>query len=175
MDFEWDSRKAKINLRKHGVTFEEAATVFDDPLATFYQDPDHTITERRYLTIGTSAKGRLIHIAFADRAGRIRIVQARKLTKMKDNSMKKKLDEDLDEMRPEYDLSKLKFVGRGIYAKPYRSGTNLVLLDPDVRKAFPDDASVNEALRALAKTKPRASRAKRPQRGKTATRSRRVA
>ena len=55
---------------------EEAATVFDDPLATFYQDPDHTITERRYLTIGTSAKGRLIHIAFADRAGRIRIVQA---------------------------------------------------------------------------------------------------
>jgi len=89
--------------------------------------------------------------------------------------MKKKLDEDVDEMRPEYDLSKLKFIGRGIYAKRYRSGTNLVLLDPDVRKAFPDDASVNEALRALAKTKPRASRAKRPRPAKTSTRSRRVA
>ena len=65
--------------------------------------------------------------------------------------MKKKTDEDLDEMRPEYDLRKLKFIGRGIYAERYRSGTNLVLLDPDVRKAFPDDESVNEALRVIAK------------------------
>jgi len=54
-------------------------------------------------------------------------------------------------MRPEYDFSKMKIVGRGIYAKRYRSGTNLVLLDPDVRKAFPDDESVNEALRLIAK------------------------
>ncbi|HEV7683835.1 MAG TPA: hypothetical protein VGO68_17025 [Pyrinomonadaceae bacterium] len=54
-------------------------------------------------------------------------------------------------MRPEYDFSKLKFVGRGIYAERYRSGTNLVLLDPDVRQAFPDDKSVNEALRVIAK------------------------
>ena len=81
MELEWDPRKAKINVRKHGVTFEEAATVFDDPLATYYEDPDHSITERRYLTIGTSAKGRLIHVAFADRAGRIRIIQARGLTR----------------------------------------------------------------------------------------------
>jgi hypothetical protein len=65
--------------------------------------------------------------------------------------MKKKTDEDSDDMRPEYDLRKLKFVGRGIYAKRYRSGTNLVLLEPDVRKAFPDDESVNEALRVVAK------------------------
>jgi hypothetical protein len=65
--------------------------------------------------------------------------------------MKKKIDKDSDEMRPEYDLSKLKFVGRGIYAERYRSGTNLVLLEPDVREAFPDDESVNEALRIIAK------------------------
>ncbi|MGH9970990.1 MAG: hypothetical protein ACREBG_24805 [Pyrinomonadaceae bacterium] len=65
--------------------------------------------------------------------------------------MKKKRDEDSDEMRPEYDLRKLRFVGRGIYAKRYRSGTNLVLLDRDVREAFPDDESVNEALRVIAK------------------------
>lgn len=73
--------------------------------------------------------------------------------------MKKKIDEDSDEMRPEYDLRKLKFVGRGIYAKRYRSGTNLVLLEPDVRKAFPDDESVNKALRAIAK-KQKVSRAR---------------
>jgi hypothetical protein len=75
--------------------------------------------------------------------------------------MKKKIDKDADEMRPEYDLSKLKFVGRGIYAERYRSGTNLVLLEPDVRKAFPDDESVNEALRAIAKAaQQQASRAR---------------
>jgi uncharacterized DUF497 family protein len=81
MEFEWNPKKARTNLRKHGISFEEAVTVFDDPLATYYQDPDHSITERRYLAIGTSARGRLIHIAFADRAGRIRIIQARKLTR----------------------------------------------------------------------------------------------
>ena len=89
--------------------------------------------------------------------------------------MKKKLDEDVDEMRPEYALSKLKFVGRGIYAERYRSGTNIVLLDPDVRKAFPDDRAINETLREIAKARRQASRAKPSQPSKTATRSRRVA
>lgn len=64
--------------------------------------------------------------------------------------MKKKTVKS-DEMRPEYDLRKLKLVGRGVYAERYRSGTNLVLLEPDVRAAFPDDESVNEALRVIAK------------------------
>ncbi len=76
--------------------------------------------------------------------------------------MKKKTDE-ADEMKPEYDLRKLKFVGRGVYAERYRSGTNLVLLEPDVRAAFPDDQSVNEALRVIAKAaKQQASKAKTP-------------
>lgn len=75
--------------------------------------------------------------------------------------MKKKTDE-ADEMRAEYDLRKLKFVGRGIYAERYRSGTNLVLLEPDVRAAFPDDESVNEALRVIAKAaKQQASKSRR--------------
>jgi len=74
--------------------------------------------------------------------------------------MKKKTDELSDEMRPEYDFRKLKFVGRGIYAERYRSGTNIVLLDPDIRAAFPDDESVNEALRVIAKAaKQQATRA----------------
>lgn len=64
--------------------------------------------------------------------------------------MNKKIDE-ADDMRPEYDLRKLKLVGRGIYAQRYQSGTNLVLLEPDVRAAFPDDKSVNDALRVIAK------------------------
>lgn len=81
--------------------------------------------------------------------------------------MKKKRDEDLDELRPEYDLRKLKFIGRGIYAERYRSGTNLVLLEPDVRAAFPDDESVNEALRVIAKAANRqASRIHKAPRGK---------
>ena len=66
--------------------------------------------------------------------------------------MKRKSKKDSDELRPEYDFSKMKLVGRGIYAERYRSGTNLVLLEPDVRKAFPDDESVNEVLRVIAKT-----------------------
>jgi uncharacterized protein len=80
LKFEWDSRKAASNLRKHGVSFEEAASVFSDRLATFYEDPDHSVREKRYLTIGTSAQGRLLHIAFADRGERIRIINARKVT-----------------------------------------------------------------------------------------------
>lgn len=56
-----------------------------------------------------------------------------------------------DDLRPEYDFSKMKFVGWGIYAKRYRSSTNLALLEPELRKAFPDDESVNEALRVIAK------------------------
>jgi hypothetical protein len=83
--------------------------------------------------------------------------------------MKKKTDKSLDEMRPEYDLKKLKFVGRGIYAERYRSGTNLVLLEPDVRAAFPDDESVNEALRVIAK----AAKHQVSQAGKSRARSRR--
>ncbi len=68
---------------------------------------------------------------------------------------------DDDDLRPEYDLSKLKFVGRGIYAERFRSGTNLALLDRDVREAFPDDQSVNEALRVIAKAaKQQVSRAR---------------
>jgi hypothetical protein len=67
--------------------------------------------------------------------------------------MRKKINKakNDDDLLPEYDFSKMKLVGRGIYAKQYRSGTNLVLLDSDVRKAFPDDEAVNEALRVIAK------------------------
>ena len=79
---------------------------------------------------------------------------------MKKKTSKSELDDD---MLPEYDFSKMRIVGRGIYAQRFRSGTNVVLLDRDVREAFPDDESVNEALRVIAKAaKRQASRAAKP-------------
>jgi uncharacterized DUF497 family protein len=81
LKFEWDPKKATSNLRKHGVSFEEAASVFSDLLATVYEDPDHSAREERYLTIGTSRQGRLLHISFADRGERIRIINARRVTR----------------------------------------------------------------------------------------------
>ena len=81
MEFEWDRKKAKYNLRKHGVSFEEASSVFGDVLATVYDDPDHSADEKRFLTVGTSVRGRLLHVAFADRDTRIRIISARMVTR----------------------------------------------------------------------------------------------
>lgn len=81
MEFEWDRKKAKYNLRKHGVSFEEASSVFHDVLATLYDDPDHSAHEKRFVMIGTSVRGRLLTIAFADRNERIRIISARIVTK----------------------------------------------------------------------------------------------
>lgn len=74
-------KKERSNLRKHKISFDEASTVFKDTLATVYEDPDHSLGERRFLMIGLSSEGRLLHIAFADRNERIRIINARKVTK----------------------------------------------------------------------------------------------
>ncbi len=77
MDFEWDDRKADHNLRKHNVSFSEAATVFYDPLAITYEDPDHSEDEDRFIAIGMSAQRRLLIVAHTDRGNRIRIISAR--------------------------------------------------------------------------------------------------
>ena len=81
MEFEWDSGKAADNERKHGVSFSEAATVFGDPLSMTVPDPDHSQDEERSITVGSSASGRLLIIAHADRDGRVRIISARLLTR----------------------------------------------------------------------------------------------
>jgi hypothetical protein len=80
MDFEWDPRKAARNLVKHGISFHEAATVFGDPLSVTYSDPDHSVSEDRYITIGVSRSGRVLIVAHADRADSIRVISARKTT-----------------------------------------------------------------------------------------------
>ena len=75
--FEWDRRKAAWNLRVHGITFDEASTVFRDPLSITIGDPDHSSEETRLLQLGTSVRRRLLVVSFTDREGRIRIISAR--------------------------------------------------------------------------------------------------
>jgi len=77
MEFEWDSRKAAENVIKHGVTFQEAATIFGDPLAITFYDPDHSTSENRYITFGLSLQERLIVVSHTERRGRTRIINAR--------------------------------------------------------------------------------------------------
>ena len=79
--FEWDGAKAAANLRKHGVAFEEAVTVFADPLASIHDDPDHAEAEGRELIVGSSATGRLLIVSFTDLADSVRIISARRLTR----------------------------------------------------------------------------------------------
>lgn len=81
MRFEWDERKAAANATKHGVSFEEAATVFGDALATTYADPDHSLAEDRFVTFGMSRRHRLLIVAHAERGGRTRIITARPATR----------------------------------------------------------------------------------------------
>jgi hypothetical protein len=81
VNFEWDPAKATENLRKHRVTFEEAATVFDHPLADTYNDPDHLRAEQRFLTYGRARSGRDLVVSHCDRGTRTRIISARRMTR----------------------------------------------------------------------------------------------
>ncbi len=79
--FEWDTSKAKKNLRKHKVSFEEAKTVFSDPFTITYPDPEHSDTDERYITIGISGIARLLLVVHTDREEEtIRIISSRKAT-----------------------------------------------------------------------------------------------
>lgn len=77
MQFEWDPEKAKRNLKKHRISFDEAVTVFYDPLSATFGDPDHSVGEDRLMTIGYSARGRLLVVSHAERGSAVRIVSAR--------------------------------------------------------------------------------------------------
>lgn len=79
-NFEWDEEKAKANVRNHRVSFDEAATVFGDPLSMTIPDPDHSLDEKRYVDIGRSDVGRILVVAYTERGGNIRIVTCRKAT-----------------------------------------------------------------------------------------------
>ena len=80
-EFEWDPRKAAENVRKHGVSFEEASTVFSDPLAMLRADPDHSIEEQRFVLLGMSSGGTLLVVSFGERPPRSRLISARPATR----------------------------------------------------------------------------------------------
>jgi hypothetical protein len=81
LEFEWDPRKAAANRQDHGVTFQEAATVFGDRLASIFTDDAHSIGELREIIIGHSERRRLLLVSFTERDGKIRIISARRATK----------------------------------------------------------------------------------------------
>jgi len=89
--FEWDSEKATSNVHKHGVSFEEAASVFDDPFFVAFWSQRHSIDERRYVIIGMSSQERLLAVAFTEHE--IRIISARKLSSRERRNYEKKKKE----------------------------------------------------------------------------------
>ena len=81
MRFSWDPKKAAANLKKHGVSFEEASTVFRDTLSVTGSDPDHSVDEIRFVTFGSSVNNRLLVVAHAEENDKIRIISARLMTR----------------------------------------------------------------------------------------------
>ena len=78
--FEWDPRKAALNLAKHSVSFSEAVTAFGDPLAEIINDPDHSVGEQRFVLLGQSERGRLLVVLFTEPGAAIRLISARRAT-----------------------------------------------------------------------------------------------
>ena len=81
VEFAWDPRKAKSNLAKHGIPFDEAKTVFEDELFLVFSDPDHSTEESRFIIMGQSKQGRLLVVAYTERSDTIRIISAREATR----------------------------------------------------------------------------------------------
>lgn len=155
--FSWNDAKARSNETKHGISFSEAWTVFDDPLAFTIPDPDHSDDEARELTIGMSSTQRLLVVAFTAIGQRIRIISARRATSAE---RKRYMEEEIDrlrdqddEMRPEYDFS------GGVRGK-YYAGREVVWvrLDEELAKYFPTPESVTEALRTIMEQREAAKR-----------------
>lgn len=80
MKFLWNSKKAEANIRKHGVNFDEAATVFGDPLAGTFVDKDHSVGEERFITVGYSSAGKLLVVSHTENFSNMRIISARVAT-----------------------------------------------------------------------------------------------
>jgi uncharacterized DUF497 family protein len=143
----WHPQKARSNLQKHGLTFEEAASVFRDTLSVTISDSLHATEEDRFVTIGRS--GEIERWSWYIRKSGIRFESLAPDSRPGRNgeSMRRaRSRQEPEEMLPEYDFS-----GgvRGKYAGRFTKDTIMVVLDPDVAEVFPDPKSVNKALRAL--------------------------
>ena len=81
LSFEWDAQKARTNERKHGVSFDEAATAFGDPLSVTIPDPEHSDDEDRFILMGSTYLGRILVVVHTDRGDNIRVISARSATR----------------------------------------------------------------------------------------------
>ncbi len=86
ISFEWDPQKAEANFKKHGILFEEAKTVFDDPFYLDFYDPDHSDEEHRYIIIGRSQTDQVLFVSYTERGDTLRLISARKATRPERNS-----------------------------------------------------------------------------------------
>lgn len=91
MQFEWNTEKAIVNLKKHEVSFDEAETVFDDPLFVIFADPDHSFEENRFIIVGESNQHRLLVVSYTERPPAARLISAREATRPE----RKKYEEDI--------------------------------------------------------------------------------
>jgi uncharacterized DUF497 family protein len=145
--FEWDPKKAQANLDKHRVSFEEASTIFGNPLAATVPDPLHSDEELRFITMGRGQSAAFSSWRTQSEATASGSSVPAWPRRPRESDMGSRVHvENGDEMLPEYDFSG---AVRGKYYDRYQKGTNVVLLDADVAEVFPDAASVNEALRLL--------------------------
>jgi uncharacterized DUF497 family protein len=146
----WDADKADENFRKHGVTFEEAETVFRDPLMQTMFDDEHSEGEDRFVSIGESIRRHTLVIWFTPRNDKPHLIGAREATRrerrryMRGDEIRD--EPPLDEMKAEYDFSNAR---RGLWFLPNLRIT--IHLDPDVSKVFPTEEAVHKALRYLIK------------------------
>ena len=154
LEFEWDSQKAAANLAKHKISFEEAATVFADPLGRIVADPRHSSQEERFVLLGRSRPAVCSQSCMRNGTERFESSAHDGQPAVNGGIMKKRLNKrepannaDADEILPEYDFSR---AARNKYASRYAAGSAVVVLEPDVAAAFPSPKEANEALRALA-------------------------
>ena len=94
MIYEWDAGKAAANLKKHRVSFEDATSVFIDPLAVTFPDPDHSMEENREITIGHTMREELVFVSHCERGKRIRIISARLVTRLERRQYEEGIGED---------------------------------------------------------------------------------
>jgi len=153
--FQYDPRKAAINLRKHGVSFLEAMTVFGDPLSSTLPDDQHSEDESRWIVIGKSSSHRILFVVTLKPTPASASSVPALLPQPRFDNMKKSREPDSLAERPALDFSK---GVRGKHHKRVEEGTNIVLIAPELMETFPDSDSVNEALRSLKKIADRTPR-----------------
>jgi uncharacterized protein len=149
MEFVWDPRKDAANSRKHRVGLSEALTVFADPLARIFDDPEHSSEEVREIIVGHSGQRRLLIVCFTERRGTIRIMAPARQPGASGSIMKKMYrSRTRDEIRPEYPFD----YGESRpnrFAAHMRGKVVAIMLEPDVARFFETSESVNRLLRSV--------------------------